>query len=161
MKIQSSSKINFSNRYYYYCGGILLYKNKSGDIAKGSVRNHLPRDFAPYIYDVNKKLDGEFFNVLISRGEHWRDFNVQAKALFSNMQTQPMQVKLKKGYYGLQNIKDLVDAVYKTIDDMQELLEPKQIFQENSKQINQKKTNSSLWENFKGKIKTIFKFLCF
>ena len=160
MKIQLSSNTNFNSRYYYRCGGILLYKSKTGDIAKGSVKNHLPRDFAPYIYDIDKKLDGEFFNVLISRGEHWRDFNVQAKALFSNMQTQLIQVKLKKGF-GLQNTKDLIDTVYKTIDNMKELLGTKQILQENLKQTTKEKPNSSLWENLKEKTKTIFKSLCF
>ena len=129
MKTISSANISFNNKYYYQ-GGSLIYRTKTGEIGKGAVSDHLPREFKDFIYDIDKKLKQEPFNVSISRGEHWRDFIVQAETPYDT-KTKPILVKIKSIANSFNwkdqhsNIDELVDAVYKSINDMKNILSPK------------------------------------
>ena len=127
----STSNTDFKNKYYY-SGGTILYKTKAGEI-KG-IGNRLPKAFREDVHKAYEILESRVFNVLISRGETPLDFNVRARSWLDKLETPPISVRLQKNnklgwmypYTPHTNINELVDAVFKSISNMDNLLNPTQ-----------------------------------
>jgi hypothetical protein len=160
MKVQlSTTNTDFQSKYYYK-GGTILYETKAGEI-KG-IGNHLPKAFKKEAHNACKILEGKVFNVLISREETPLNFNVRARSILDKMETPSISVKLQKNnnfgwmypYTPHTNVNELVDAVYKSIYNMDNVLNPPQ--NKNINIINSEKQLPSIVKKIINQIKQIF-----